>query len=190
MNTPAHLIIGAAAFARPAERKVTLAALAGAVAPDVSLYVLVGVSILLLGVSVRVVFGEYYYSEAWQQVFAVDNSFILWGLGLLLALWSGRRWAVAFAGAGLLQLAFDFPLHHDDTRRHFWPVSDWVFESPFSYWDRSHYGSIIGPLEILLCVFLLWVLWRRFAGWKTRSVILGAAAMQVSPAIFFGFMFG
>jgi hypothetical protein len=80
MNTPAHLIMGVAAFGKPGRRRITAGALFGALAPDVSLYVMVSWSIWVLGIEPRVVFGQYYYSGAWQQVFAVDNSFILWGL--------------------------------------------------------------------------------------------------------------
>ena len=75
-------------------------------------------------------FGEYYYSSSWQQVFAVDNSFVLWGLGLGIALWVRRPVWIAFAGAGLLHLVFDFPVHNHDARMHFWPLSDWTFISP------------------------------------------------------------
>lgn len=40
MNTPAHLIIGLAAFGKPGAPRVTAAALAGAMIPDLSLYLL------------------------------------------------------------------------------------------------------------------------------------------------------
>ena len=119
MNTPTHLIFGATAFARP-DRKGTLpAALAASLAPDVSLFVMVAVSLWLLDVPARTVFDEYYYSDAWQSIFAVDNSFILWGALLAFALWQRIQLLTAFAGAGFLQLAFDFPLHTHDARMHF-----------------------------------------------------------------------
>lgn len=81
MNTPAHLLIGAAAFARPARGAVLWAAVLGSVLPDLSLYVMAGVSLHLLGIPPQVVFDELYFSPAWQTVFAIDNSFILWGAG-------------------------------------------------------------------------------------------------------------
>ncbi|GAB5448361.1 cobalamin biosynthesis protein CobQ [Gymnodinialimonas sp.] len=168
MNTPAHLIFGAAAFGRPQYRWTLLAALAGGLAPDLSLYLMVGWHLLILGTDARVVFGELYYSDTWQAVFAVDNSFLLWGVILALALWRGWRPLVAFTGAALLHIALDFPLHAGDGRPHFWPLSDWVFDSPVSYWDRSHYAGIVGPLELALCVLLVVALWRRVPSWPWR----------------------
>jgi hypothetical protein len=150
VNTPAHLLIGTAAFGRPARRGTTLAAFLGSLAPDLSLYLMAAVSIWILGVPAETVFREYYYSDTWQAVFAVDNSFILWGAGLILALRVGRAPAIAFTAAGLLHLALDFPLHTHDARMHFWPLTDWVFESPVSYWDRRAHAGIVGPIAWVL----------------------------------------
>ncbi len=190
MNTPAHLILGAAAFARPGAVWVTSAALLGALAPDISLYVMAGWHLLILGTDARIVFDELYFSEMWQSVFAIDNSFFIWGALLALALWLRKSWFIAFAGAGLLHLVFDFPLHHDDGRPHFWPVTNWIFESPISYWDRNHYGQIVGPLEMLLSLILLGILWRRFHKLIPRLVIGVAALLQLAPVFIWVFVFG
>lgn len=162
MNTPAHLIVGASFFARSDRKGTLLAALAGAMAPDLSLYLMVGVSIWVMGIAPQIVFRDYYYSDAWQSVFAVDNSFILWSTLLCLALWRSWPRVVAFAGAGLLHLALDFPLHTHDARMHFWPLTDWVFFSPVSYWDVRAYAGIVGPTEFLFSLGCAVVLWRRF----------------------------
>ncbi len=171
MNTPAHLILGLAAFSRADSRKVTGASAFGALLPDLSLYVMAGVSLAILQIPPNVVFGQLYFSEDWMRVFAVDNSFLLWGLVLAFALWWKARAGVAFAGAGLLHLALDFPLHHDDGRPHFWPATDWIFESPLSYWDRFHHASWIAPLEGLIALLCVFVLFRRFKDWTMRSVV-------------------
>lgn len=189
MNTPAHLILGAAVFARPGAFWVTIAALAGALAPDISLYAMAGWHLLVLGTEPVIVFRELYYSDAWQQVFAIDNSFFLWGALLGIAMYLRKRWLIAFAGAGLLHLALDFPLHNDDGRQHFWPVSSWVFESPVSYWDPNHYGNIIGPLEVVLSLVLLAVLWRRFRELWPRIFIFAAGITQLLPAFIWFFVF-
>lgn len=189
MNTPAHLIFGAAAFSRPDRKGSLTAALLGAFAPDLSLYLMVAVSILGLGIPAETVFREYYYSDAWQAVFAIDNSFILWGLLLGLALW--RRWPlmVVFSGAALLHLGLDFPLHTHDARQHFWPVSDWVFESPYSYWDRRAHAGIIGPIEGALSILFAGVLLWRFKAWAVRALILILLAAELFSSGIWRFVF-
>jgi len=168
MNTPAHLIFGAGAFARPGAPGVTAAALAGALIPDLSLYVLGGWALYVQQIPPSVVFNELYFSDAWQRIFAIDNSLPLFGLLLALGLWLRKPVLVAFAGAAVLHLLLDLPLHHDDGRPHFWPFSDWVFESPVSYWDSARHARVIAPIEGAACLLLVVGLWRRFRGWPAR----------------------
>nr|WP_255599373.1 cobalamin biosynthesis protein CobQ [Hasllibacter sp. MH4015] len=150
------------------------AALCGAMVPDLSLYLLVGWHLVVLGTDAQIVFGQLYFSDTWQTIFAIDNSLILWGVFVGVALW--RRWPVllAFAGAGLLHIALDFPLHAGDGRPHFWPLSTWVFDSPFSYWDSRHGARWIGPLELAASAALTIVLWRRVRElpWRALFAVL------------------
>ena len=172
MNTPAHLIFGAAAFSKPERKGSLTAALLGSFAPDFSLYFMVAFSIWWKGIPASTVFREYYYSDEWQSIFAVDNSFVLWGILAGIALW--RRWhlVAVFAGAALLHLVFDFPLHTHDARQHFWPITDWMFHSPFSYWDRGASAGIIGPMEALVSTVLAIVLLIRFTDWRIRALVV------------------
>jgi hypothetical protein len=189
VNTPAHLLVGAAAFACPGAWRVNLAAILGALAPDASLYLMAGTAIFLRDIPPQVVFDQYYFSPEWQQVFAIDNSFVIWGLVLLAAFALRSRWMIAFAGAALLHLALDFPLHHDDARRHFWPLTDWVFQSPVSYWDRSRHAGIVAPLEALLSLGLCVVLLRRFKGGWSRVTILAVGLLQLAPVLVWSVVF-
>lgn len=203
MNTPAHLIIGAAVFARPGDKAANSAALAGAIIPDLSLYVMAANELLIRKTDPGIVFGQMYFSEEWQRIFAVDNSVFLWTAVLVMGLaLQGNRaadlgnaamslaswmksfpvranWIAVLGGAALLHLALDFPFHHDDGRAHFWPLSNWIFESPLSYWDPAHFGQIVGPLEGLLCLWLCALLWRRFRGWPARSMIAAGGAIEL-----------
>ena len=189
MNTPAHLLFGTAAFAKNHPRSTYWAALAGAFAPDASLYVMTIVSIWIMDVPARTVFGEYYYSDAWQSVFAVDNSFILWGVLFAFALW--RKWPViiAFSGAALLHLAFDFPLHTHDARMHFWPVTDWVFVSNFSYWDNAAHAGIVGPFALTGAIACGVIVWRRFQSLKIRLITLALIGAELASSGTWRFVF-
>ena len=161
MNTPAHLLIGAAAFSRSDKRGTRTAALAGSLLPDLSLYLLAGVALFVQRIPPQVVFDELYFSDSWQAIFRVDNSLVLWGLGLAIALWRRAAVAIAFTGAGLLHLVTDFLLHNDDARAHLWPLTDWRFISPVSYWDSAHGAHVVAPILGLLAVVAgAWLIWR------------------------------
>lgn len=189
MNTPTHLLVGTAAFGRPLKPGTYGAALAGAIMPDLSLYLMVAYAIQVMGIPAQVVFRDYYYSDAWQAVFAVDNSFILWGGLLAIALWRKMPRVLAFAGGGLLHLAMDFPLHSHDARRHFWPVSDWVFHSPVSYWDGQAHADIVGPIALALAVLCAVLLFRRFSSWWIRGLTLVLLAFEAMSSGVWRFVF-
>ena len=192
MNTPAHLLLGAAVFGRRGHRSLIWAAMAGAILPDLSLYLLAGVSLFVLRIDPRVVFDELYFSDLWQSIFAVDNSFLVWGLLLGLALWRRSDWTIALTSAALLHLVFDFPLHHDDGRPHFWPLSDWVFESPVSYWDRGHHANWVGPVAAGVSVICAALIWRRRPG-IALSLFVGllvAAELRVAFVWMYVFSMG
>jgi hypothetical protein len=189
LNTPAHLIFGAAAFSRPDRRGTFTASILGALAPDLSLYLMVSASLWWFGIPASTVFRELYYSDAWQAVFAVDNSIVLWGLALALARWRRSVIATAFAGAALLHLALDFPLHTHDARQHFWPLTDWVFESPVSYWDSRAHANIVGPIEVTTSMGLALLVFQRFRSWGPRLLIIGLAFAQVGSSGIWRFIF-
>lgn len=171
VNTPAHLLIGLAVCGRPRVPRSGRLALAGSVLPDASLYLLAGAALFALQIPAERVFGELYFSDAWQTVFAIDNSALLWGIALLAAVWY-RVWPLAvFAGAGLLHVATDLPLHAGDGRPHFWPLSDWIYDSPLSYWDSAHHAGVIAPIEALACAIAAWVCARRYTNPWARGGI-------------------
>ena len=189
MNTPAHLLIGTAAFGKAGAKSITAGAAFGAIAPDLSLYLLAGTSIFLLGIPAETVFGEYYFSDAWQSIFAVDNSFVVWGVLLILALLLRQPWAIALTAAALLHLCLDFPLHNDDARPHFWPVTDWVFVSPVSYWDVDHYGALMVPVGLVASGVAAVILWRRYRSVVGRGLIAVVALAELVPAFMWLTMF-
>ncbi|MEM7565947.1 MAG: hypothetical protein AAF321_01825 [Pseudomonadota bacterium] len=81
--------------------------------------------------------------------------------------------------AALLHLALDAPVHVDDAHRHLWPLGDWRFRSPVSYWDPDHHGRLASAVEALLGLALCVVVWRRFRSWWVRAALLVCAAAYV-----------
>lgn len=190
MNTPSHMLIGAAVFARPLVPATLVAALVGGLAPDLPMFALVLWSIRVLNVPEHEVFSKLFFSENWQAVFAVDHSFFIWGGLLALAIWRKQFILRAFADAGLLHALADLLTHHDDARRQFWPVSDWVFRSPVSYWDARFYGNVFGMFEVALVVTLTALLCWRLSRWRERLLVLAVATPVLIPVLLTGSLHG
>ena len=174
MNTQTHLLLAAAAFGRGERGKGQGAILLGALAPDLSIFALAAWAVGT-GLSSAAVWEEAYWSEPWQTLSAISNSLPLWGTVLLVGLAVRSRPATLFAAAGLLHLGLDLPLHADDAHRHFWPLSDWRFRSPVSYWDPAHHGIAAGMVEAALGAALVAVLWRRHRARRVRAALVAVA---------------
>ncbi|SDF42317.1 hypothetical protein SAMN05216241_10148 [Limimonas halophila] len=177
MNTPTHLLVGLAVAGRVRDDGRNLGALAGAFAPDAALFVLFGWAKLVQGVPDGVIFDELYWTPGWQIPLAVSNSVVVWGALGLLALWLRRGWLIAFVLAGLVHLGCDFALHHGDAYPHLWPLSDWRFQSPVSYWNPAHHGEIVQPLELALAFGLaVWLARRHQQPWLRTGLAMAVVA--------------
>ena len=190
MNTPAHALIAAALFAKPGQPKRTAAAVLGGLLPDLSLYFMVAWERFANQRTPQQIFDEDYFDPFWRTVFAIDNSAPLYAVLIGIGLWLKLPWLWALAAAALCHVALDFPLHHDDGRPHLWPFSDWIFESPVSYWDVRHYGGVVGPIETALALVVAIILWRRFPSVLARTAIAAAAIAQLSTGAIWLTVFG
>ena len=185
MNSQTHLLLASALLGRGSRAPARMTpVLAGAVLPDLSIFVLFGVA-QLQGVNGAELWGAIYWQEPWQTLSAISNSVPLFSLLLLAGFLLGKGWLRLFALAALLHLAADFPLHADDAHRHFWPLTDWRFFSPLSYWDPRHFGLIISALEALLGISLVILHWRWYRNLLTRSLLLLAGLSYVAVPLYF-----
>ncbi|MFO7856060.1 MAG: cobalamin biosynthesis protein CobQ [Paracoccaceae bacterium] len=198
MNTPAHLVVAAALFCRPTrphahparQARVNAAALAGALIPDLSLFLMV---LWESRVNLRTpdqIFGYDYRDPFWQAWFAVDNSIPLWAAVTLAGLALRAPAVLALGAAALVHVLSDLPLHHNDARPHFQPFTDWVFVSPVSYWDPARHGWLVGPLEALLVAGLCLLLWRRFRSRLVHALLAAAMLAEIAPALVFPLILG
>jgi len=177
MNTIAHIVIAAAALTRPDTPKRNWAVLFGAAIPDASMFVFFAWS-RLQGWSGDETWNVQYWKEPWQALGAASNSCILFGLLLAAGLWRRGTLLALFSAAALIHIGLDFPLHADDAHRHFWPLSDWRFASPISYWDPNANGWVGSLIETLCVVAAAALLWRRFPLLKWRLLLAGLALLQ------------
>ena len=189
MQTPAHLIFGMAAFGKAGRPAVTTAAFIGAMIPDLSLYLLAGWHLNVLGTSPDVVFDQLYFSPEWQSIFRIDNSLVLWGIACTICVMVRSQIGFALCGAAILHILLDLPLHHNDGRAHFWPITDWIFYSPVSYWHPDHYGNIVGPIEATLVFATCVYLWRRHINPWMRAFVVMLGGLEVVPIVAFALMF-
>ena len=178
MNTPAHLLMGLAACGRPGMKSRNAAAFVGAFLPDATIIAMVLWQGWVVGRTDQQIFGTDYFTDFWQEIFAVSNSIPIFLACAAFGLLTRHRWAAAFAGAAILHVLTDIPLHAGDGHPPFWPFSDWTYMSPFSYWDVRYGAAVLAPAEFLLCAGLLVWLWRTYQSVLARVTIGSCLAIE------------
>ena len=124
-----------------------------------------------------------------QTLIAVFNSIPIYmalaGLGYVKrgTLWG--KTVLFFALAALIHMATDFPVHGHDAYRHFWPVSDYRFHSPISYWEADHHAAWVSLVESIIGLSCIVVLWQRFPSlWVKLITALLALFYLALPMIY------
>lgn len=142
MNTPAHVALNLALVPNRRWATFGLAVLLGALLPDAPMFVFYAYHKFVAGTPEAVIWRQSYFRTQWQAFFDVFNSIPLIAFMGLAGVLIKSLFIEALALSMLLHCLLDFPLHNDDAHRHFFPFSDWRFESPVSYWDPRFYGDI------------------------------------------------
>lgn len=178
MNTPAHAVVNLWLLGSEERPGEVWPLAAGAVLPDLPMVVFYAWE-KLRGTAEAVIWGERYYEAGWQAFFDLFNSIPILLVVMALARWVGRRGLFLLAASMTLHGFFDLPLHREDAHRHFWPLSDFRFESPISYWDPDHFGGWFALAEIALVLAGSVVLWRRFPRPGVRLLVTLVAALYL-----------
>jgi len=204
MLTTTHILVAGALMARPEQtKKQNLLAFFAGFVPDMSVFVMVLIS-RIPGLGVDNMWREpdgLYWQEPWQFFSALSNSIpIYFGL-LVVAYFMMKRaggfmmkraggwkdlWLVLliFAGAGLSHVAIDFLVHADDAHKHLWPLTEWRFHSPISYWQDDHHGRLVGVIEAVGAIGLALLLWRRFSSKWARAGFVALALPSAASLVF------
>lgn len=168
--------MASALFARPNNRAISIAAISGAMIPDCDVWLMIVVEFLRNSTGCET-FHYRYLEPPWTDIQAVINSIpisvLILAIGAAIRFWGSKpvgALILVFALSALLHLCCDILLHHDDARRQFWPISDWIFRSPVSYWDPQYYGKYFVVFELFLGLSLAIILIQRF-----RSIIVRIA---------------
>jgi hypothetical protein len=182
VNTPTHVLASLALLGRRGDGPRNVAAAAGAVLPDVAIYVLFVVARLVLGQPSSRIWTRTYFEPGWQLAVDLLHSVPLALAGLALARLRGHRVAAALCASMLLHSALDLPVHTDDAHRHFLPVSGWRFHSPLSYWDPRSHGREVAAVEIALSLALAVRVFRLLTNRAARGAVAATAVVYAAGA--------
>lgn len=176
MNTPAHIVFNLLCLGRHRSTNLVTSIIMGGVLPDAPMFVFYFVEKVIRGSSEPYIWGQAYYQIHWQNFIDIFNSLPIMAFGFLFAFWASSQVGMLLFASMALHALGDLPLHHDDGHRHFFPFSNWRFESPVSYWDPDHYGGVVTRLEILAVLISCVVLFRHYRSLKGRIAlgIMGA----------------
>jgi membrane-bound metal-dependent hydrolase YbcI (DUF457 family) len=193
MNTQSHILMGALLFGKPLPRLAIAGALGGLV-PDVPMFAIVA-GLRLGGHRFEDIFGQLYWERWWQVCNAISHSFLLWGAlaavsGFLIFNKGHLRAPKAallfsFSGAALVHSCADFLVHREDAHMQFWPLSDWKFVSPVSYYDRAHYGGWFSLFEAALGIVMAALLFTRYRSILARCALALCMALYAAVPAFF-----
>jgi hypothetical protein len=154
----------------------TLVIVAGGLVPDLPAYAFFFVHTILLGTSQQLMWDVLYFDSAWSPFITLSHSLLLWPVLLLFAALAKRALLRLFAISALLHVSLDFLVHHDDAYRHLWPLSDWKFMSPVSYWDPAYYGNWASLFDAVLVIALLtWLV----SHYKNHKKVQSLAAVLI-----------
>ena len=166
MQSPTHTLLALALLSKKGDKKRNWAVFLGSIIPDAAIYIWAPYQRFVNGESWQKIWRELYFQEPMQNLIAYFNSIPIYGaLAVIGYVMRAKTWGkvlLFFALAALTHMATDLPVHNHDAYRHFWPLSDWRFISPFSYYERDHHAGVVSLIEAAIAVISMVVLWRRF----------------------------
>jgi len=123
----------------------------------------------------RTLWNELYFQPPMQNLIAYFNSIPIYAIFAIIGFTARAKLAgkllMFFALAALMHMATDLPVHNHDAYRHFWPISDWRFISPFSYYETLHHSKWVSLIEAFIALGSIYVLWRRFPKLWVKSLL-------------------
>lgn len=179
MNSPTHSLLAMALLSKKEHTKRNWAVFIGSLLPDVVIYLWFPYQAFIKGESGKRIWNELYFEPPMQNAIALFNSIPIYAALAVIGFWArGKLWGkllIVFALAALIHMATDLPVHNHDAYRHFWPLSDWRFISPFSYYEADHHAGVVSLIETLIAFASIFVLWRRFPKLWVK-ILLGVLA--------------
>jgi hypothetical protein len=172
VNTPSHAIINLFLLGKQSLPQANLPIFVGAILPDIPIFLFYGWAKLIARQSEKQIWSETYYKPFWQTIVAIFHSIPLALAGWLIA--DYFKWEsldILFISLVLHSLG-DLPVHNDDAHRHFFPLSNYRFISPISYWDRKHHGAIVSLVELSLVLLATIPVFQLLHSWIGKTLLI------------------
>lgn len=150
MNTPGHYILNLALLGKIIPATENLAIALGAILPDLPIFVFYFVAKFIYKIPEGKIWSEAYYEPVWQNTVALFHSIPVALIGAAIFYRLDYKPGIILCVSLVCHSLLDLPVHHDDAHRHFFPLSNYRFISPFSYWDSNHHGRIVAFMEMAL----------------------------------------
>jgi len=181
--SPTHSLLALAVLSKKGEPKRNWAVFFGSILPDLAIYLWAPYQYFVNGVSGSEMWGELYFAPPMQNLIAYFNSIPIYAalalIGILARTKLSGKLLLVFALAALIHMATDLPVHADDAYRHFWPLSDWRFHSPLSYWHKDHHAGWVGLIDTALAIGAIIILWRRFSIKWARVILIALSVFYL-----------
>ena len=188
------MILGARLLSK-GRLSLVVAAMLGGLMPDVSMFVM-----FLYAVVARIdqsyVWDVMYESDPWMSISNFGHSYLITGALLATGFALKNNWLKVFGASAVFHAFTDFALHSGDGHYHFWPLSNWEYISPVSYWDPEHYGWVVLPVECLLVIISSVYLWKKYPKWWLKVLLIISCLFYIPMSIgvigsrFFGLSLG
>lgn len=172
MNTPSHYILNLALLGKTIAPHANVAITIGAILPDIPIFIFYFVTKFIYKLPEKQIWTETYYQPFWQNLVALTHSFPLALIGLVIFLYSGWKPGAIACSSMIVHSLLDLPVHHDDAHRHFFPLSNYRFISPISYWDAKHYGNIVAFVELSMVIAVTPIVWNLLHSGIAKALII------------------
>ena len=189
MNSPTHSLLALALLAKEGHTKRNWAIFIGSVIPDVAIYIWAPYQKFVNGVSGAEMWGKLYFEPPMQNLIASFNSGPIYmvltmiGYAARSKLWG--MFMMFFGVAALIHMATDLPVHGHDAYKHFWPLSEWRFYSPISYYEADLHGAWVSLVEMLIAFVSIFILWKRFPKLWVKTVLGILAFLYITMQVVF-----
>jgi len=196
MNTPSHAILNLFILRKLFKKKVdkvkhfNLIVVLGSILPDLPMFFFFLYYTFINKVPQMEIWHTLYFTESWQVVFNLFNSIPIFLVIALLAYKFSKTRLFVFCLANLLHFVGDFFVHQEDAHAHFFPLSNYKFMSPISYWDRSSGGTTFSIIEAMVILVISIYLFKHIKTWWGKALLIGAnvfSLLHFSVPIFFLF---